>query len=293
MYKSILDAVLCPKCHGKLKLKSKKQINGEVIEGTLACTNNHKWKIEEGVINFESEEQEKTNNWSETYKEIDYDELDTKIKEKTPQIEIDAQEKAKEEIINLINKYQAKKVLDIATGRGLLLTKLVKNLGNNIDLVCVDLSFEVLKYDRIKAIKINPDAKINYIACDATKLPFLRDTFDLSVSFFGIQNMFDLASEGVREGVRVSKKGLINTSIVIKDDNPKIEVLNKLLSEHGYNFKVDSFTESHFHQLHKIDENYRVEVNNIFEGIGGKNENDLIPIEGEWFAIAISETDRG
>lgn len=175
----------------------------------------------------------------------------------------------------------------------MLLTKLVKNFGNNIDLVCVDLSFEVLKYDRIKSKNIDPNAKINYIACDATKLPFLSDTFDLSVSFFGIQNMFDLASEGIMEGVRVSKKGLINASIVIKDNNPKIEALNKLLAEHGYDFKIDSFTESYLHQLHEIDENYKVEVNNIFEGIGGKNENDLIPIEGEWFAIALIETDKG
>lgn len=292
MYKNILEVMVCPECQGKLKLESKKQINGEVIKGTLTCTNNHEWKIEEGVINFESEEQEKANNWSESYKEMNYDELDRKVKEKTPQIELDAQEKAKEKIINLINKYQAKKVLDIATGRGMLLTKLVKNFGNNIDLVCIDLSFEVLKYDRIKSMRINPDARINYIACDATKLPFLRDTFDLSVSFFGIQNMADLASEGIQEGVRVSKKGLINAGIVIKDDNPKIEVVNKLLAQHGYDFKVDSFTESHFHQLHKVDENYKVEVNNIFEGIGEKNENDLIPIEDEWFAIAISETDR-
>ncbi|MBS4535346.1 class I SAM-dependent methyltransferase [Clostridium sp. D2Q-14] len=291
MYKNILEMIVCPKCQGKLKLESEKQINGEVIDGMLACSNNHEWKIEEGVINFESKEQEKANNWSESYKEVDYDELDRKIKEKTPQIQLDAQEKAKKEIISLINKYQAKKVLDIATGRGILLIKLVKKFGNNIDLVCIDLSFDVLKYDRIKSMKINPDAKINYIACDASKLPFLRDMFDLSISFFGIQNMTDLTSKGVQEGVRVSKKGLINAGIVIKDDNSKIELLNKLLAEHGYDFKVDSVTESHFHQLHKIDESYKVKINNIFEGIGEENENDLIPIEGEWFAIAISETD--
>lgn len=292
MYMEILDILICPKCQAKLKLESKEHIASEVIEGTLLCAGNHQWKIEGGVINFESEEQENANNWNELYKKMDYEELDIRVKERTPKIEIDAQEKAIEEIIDLINKYQAKKVLDIATGRGILLSQLVKNFKNNIELVCVDLSFEVLKYDRIKCMKINPDARINYIACDATKLPFLRDTFDLSVSFFGVQNMGNLASEGIQEGVRVSSKGLINAGYVIKDDNPEIKSLNELVEQHGYDFKVDSVTESHFHQLHNIDESYRVEVTNVFEGIGEKNENDLIPIEGQWFALAISKTDR-
>ncbi|MCB2291521.1 class I SAM-dependent methyltransferase [Clostridium sp. CS001] len=292
MYNNILDMVVCPKCQEKFELESKEQINGEIIQGTLICINNHKWKVEEGVINFGSEEQQNANSWSESYKELNYDELDITIK-KTSQIELDAHKKGKEEIISLINKYEAKKILNIATGRGMLLTNLVKSFGNTIDLVCVDLSFEVLKYDRIKAMNIDPNAKINYIACDATKLPFLKDTFDLSVSFFGIQNMFNLALEGIKEGVFVSKKGLINSNMVIKDNNPKIEELNKLLAEQGYDFKTDSFTESYTRKLHEIDDNYKTYVTNIFEGIGEKNENDLIPIEGEWFALALNEVIKG
>jgi ubiquinone/menaquinone biosynthesis C-methylase UbiE len=201
-------------------------------------------------------------------------------------------EAAKAEVVNLIKRYNAKKILDIATGRGMLLTKLAKSCGSYIDLVCVDLSFEVLKYNRIKALSLNPDMKINFIACDATKLPFLSDGFDLAVSLVGIQNMGNFASQGISEAVRVSQKGLVNVGLIIRDDNPKIDELNKLLMDNGYDFKVDSFTESNFYKLHAAAGKHKVDVDNVFEGIAEKNENDMIPIEGEWFAAAISRTTK-
>ncbi len=292
MYSNILEYLTCPECKKSLDLNTKKQVNGEVIEGILRCSNNHEWKVEDGVINFESEEQKSVNNWSESYKQVDYEELENQIKERTPQIQLDAQERAKEEIIKLIDKHNAKNILDIATGRGMLLKRIVKNFGDEIDLVCIDLSFEVLKYDRMKANKINSNAKINYIACDATNLPFTNDAFDLSVSFAGIQNMLDKASKGIKEGVRVSKDKLINVGVVIKDDNPKIDLINKLLAENNIDYDVKTATESSFYQLHKINDNFKVEVDNIFEGIAEKNDNDLIPIEDEWFAIAIIKTKK-
>lgn len=293
MYKELLQIIICPECGEKLALNSKSEINGEVIEGILACINNHEWKIEDGIINFESKEQITVNNWSEVYNQINYDEFDKLVAERTPEVQLSANEAAKAGIIDFINRNRSKKILDIATGRGMLLTKLVESCGSSIDLVCVDLSFEVLKYDRIKTIKTNPNMKINYIACDATRLPFISNSFDLSVSFFGIQNMGNLASAGIQEGIRVSQTGLANVGFVIRDDNPKIDELNRLLIENGYDFKVDSCTESNFYKLHKIDDRFKVEVNNVFEGISEKNENDIIPIEGEWFAAVICKVIRG
>jgi ubiquinone/menaquinone biosynthesis C-methylase UbiE/uncharacterized protein YbaR (Trm112 family) len=290
LFKNILDKIVCPECGGKLKLDIKQEINGEVIKGILSCSNNHKWEVEDGVINFKSKEQEFANNWSEMYKEVNYDELDKKIKEGTPQSQLNGMECLKIEFINSIKSLKAEKVLDIATGRGMLMTRLVEALGDSIELTCVDLSFEVLKYDRIKSVRIDPNARVNYIACDATKLPFVNNAFDLSVSFFGIINMGDLTQKGVSEGERVSKNGLLNAGIVIKDDNPKIDELNKLLKDNGYDFNINSCTESSFYGAHKIDERYKVEISNIFEGIAEKNEFDIVPVEGEWFAYTICST---
>jgi len=290
MYKNILEILTCPKCQEKLQIETKKESKGEVIEGLLICTNYHQWQVEDGIIIFQAQEQKEVNNWNELYTDISYKELDDKIKDSTPQVELKAQKEGIKEINNIIKKKDSTKILDIATGRGMLLTELVQEFGSKISLVAVDLSARVLKYDRLKCKELNPKARINFIACDATELPILKDSLDLSVSFFGIQNMGSLIPEGIKEGVRVSKKGLINTGYIIKDDNPKIPSINKKLKKAGYDIRLDQFTESYFRQSHKLNDDYKVNVKKIFEGTGGNNKNDLIPIKDEWFALAISET---
>ena len=290
MYKNILEILTCPKCQEKLQIEAEKESNGEVIEGLLTCTNYHQWQVEDGIIIFQAQEQKEVNNWNELYKDISYKDLDDKIKDSTPQVELTAQKEGIREIINIVKKKDSTKILDIATGRGMLLTELVQEFGSKINLVAVDLSARVLKYDRLKCKELNPKARINFIACDATELPILKDSLDLSVSFFGIQNMGSLIPEGIKEGVRVSKKGLINTGYIIKDDNPEIPSVNKKLKKAGYEIRLDQFTESYFHQSHKLNDDYKVNVKKIFEGTGGNNKNDLIPIQDEWFALAISET---
>lgn len=102
--------------------------------------------------------------------------------------------------------------------------------------------------------------------------------------------MGELASRGVIEGVRVSKEALVNTGIVIKDDNPKISQINEQLKASGYDLKIDSNTETNFLNAHKIDDSFNVEVRNVFEGISGNNQHDLVPINEEWFGMALSIT---
>ena len=84
---------------------------------------------------------------------------------------------------------------------------MLKELQGKSQILCTDLSFEVLKYDRLKAKKINPKVKVNYIACDATKLPLKDNSIDTATSFFGIANMLNLTLEGIKEANRVLKNG--------------------------------------------------------------------------------------
>ena len=50
---SILDHLVCPSCHSELKLKTKKRIKNEIIDGTLICTKcNDKFKISRGIPRF-------------------------------------------------------------------------------------------------------------------------------------------------------------------------------------------------------------------------------------------------
>ena len=61
MYREILQILRCPKCNEELALITEKEEDSEIIAGKLKCKNNHCWQISEGVINFQSVEQEQFN----------------------------------------------------------------------------------------------------------------------------------------------------------------------------------------------------------------------------------------
>ena len=59
MYREILQILRCPKCNEELALITEKEEDSEIIAGKLKCKS-------EGVINFQSVEQEQFNNWTES-----------------------------------------------------------------------------------------------------------------------------------------------------------------------------------------------------------------------------------
>ena len=289
MYKEVLKLLKCPKCNKKLSLTIEKEENNEIIEGKLSCDSNHDWMIREGVINFASMEQNIVNNWTEYYDQYDYEELDKKLLEGTPKNIKAITDDAKKFIINSIKNKENEFILDIATGRGILYTEMIKDLKVESQIICTDLSFVVLKYDRLKAKKINPNIKVNYIACDATNLPFKDNTIDTTVSLFGIENMLELATYGIREAERVLKSGgvLLNTCTIIKEDSKGFEMLKEICSSNNISGAEEIFLKSAIKKAH-IEANFNsTDVITIGESIGEKSDSDLIPFEGEWFGVVV------
>ena len=291
MYKEILKLLKCPKCNGELSLTIEKEENSEIIDGKLSCNDGHDWLIREGIINFGSVEQELANNWTESYEKYNDEEMDKKLLEGVPQNFRIISNKAKKFIIDSVNNKENEFILDIATGRGGLFKEMVKHLKTESQIICTDLSFVVLKYDRLTAKKINPEAKVNYIACDATKLPFKDNSIDTAVSFFGIANMLDLAADGIKEAKRVLKLGhsLLDSYVIIKEGSEGFKMLKEFCKENkiigGEEFTLKSgiekaYIEAGFH---------RTDIVTIGESMGEKNDFDLMPFEGEWFAIVVGE----
>ncbi|MDI6617730.1 MAG: class I SAM-dependent methyltransferase [Clostridiales bacterium] len=217
--------------------------------------------------------------------------MDKKISGGVPQNQTIIGDKTKKFIIDSINNKENEFILDIATGRGALFKKMVKHLKTESQIICTDLSFVVLKYDRLRAKKINPEIKVNYIACDATNLPFKNNTIDTAVSFFGIQNMLNLASDGIKEAKRVLKvgKSLFDSYVVIKEHSEGFKILknfckdNKIIGAEKFALKTEiqkSYIQANFN---------RADIVTIGESIGEKNGSDLLPFEGEWFAIVVVE----
>ena len=292
MYREILELLKCPQCSCELSLEVEREESSEIVEGRLICNSGHNYIINEGVINFNSLEQTLANNWTESYEQYDYDELDKEILEKVPKNQIQLGNKVKEYIIDSIKNEENEFILDIATGRGELFREMLKILKNNSQIICTDLSFEVLKYDRLKAKKINASAKVNYIACDATNLPFKDNTIDANVSFYGIQNMLNLASDGMRESRRVLKLGKIalDSYIIIDEYCKGFKTLTGFCEDNtiigAENVAIKSGIEKAYTEANFT----RTDIITIGESIGEKNELDLLPFEDEWFAIVVSES---
>lgn len=289
MIKEVIEILKCPVCGEGLTLTERKSEKDEVIEGTLECSNNHKWQIRDGVIDFGSQEQGNGNNWSEYYKEMSYEEMDRTILEATPKNQRVLNEKCKNFVIDKVNNSNIKTLVDVATGRGMLLTELVKRIEGDINIISTDLSFQVLMYDRVKVKKLNQKAKVTYIACDATNLPLKNNSIDMVVSFMGIINMGDKILDGIKDANRVliDNGKLMNCGIIIEKETEKYKEFESLLKQEQIKMDLTSFTENCFKLLHE--KHFKeVKLERIGESIGEKNELDGLPFEGEWFSMDIA-----
>lgn len=292
MYREIVNLLKCPKCSENLCLSIEIEENTEIIEGKLSCKNGHNWVIQHGIINFASEEQELTNNWTEAYEEFNDEEMDKKILEGVPQNQKFLVDKAKEYIIDRIYSENNKFILDIATGRGSLFKEMIKDLKNESQIICTDLSFTVLKHDRLRGKEINPDAKVNYVACDATQLPFKDNSIDFAVSFFGIQNMLNLAGKGIDQVKRVlkSERMFLDSYIIIKEDSDGFIKFKDFCTCNNIMGAEEFTIKTGIEKAYAIADLPIRNMKNIGESIGEKNELDLIPFEKEWFAMLVVES---
>lgn len=291
MYKDILHLLRCPACMGELKLSITEEKDDEILNGSLTCNDGHTWLIHDGVIDFNSREQEFANNWSEFEEQMGFDEMDNMIREKTPENIKKLNTEAIQKVVNTINVQSPEFVLDIATGRGTLLCELAKNAGSSTAIIALDLSYAILRSDRMKIKKINSAAKISYIACDASNLPFKDNSIDMAASFYGLSNMLDLMPKGVQEAGRTLKPGksLLSVDIAVKEDSKGYEALKKFAKDNNITLP-DKYAAMEGLELRYINRTFKfLKVDTVGEGIGIKNELDLLPFEDEWFAVIIVE----
>lgn len=291
MYPELIPILQCPTCGSPLALtKTELHEQDEIITGILSCPCGRSYPIIDGVLDFHVKEQEFANNWADTYKSMDYEELDSKVERQTPANAKEINETIKQYITRELNQNKPQVILDIASGRGMLSTHIAKHIEYEPMFILSDLSFPVLKYDRLKLKKINPKLRANFIACDCSKLPLKDKSIDNCVSFYGIVNMCDIAKAGIEESRRVLKEQglLLNTAIAIDCETEVAKEYEKAFREQYniYSFKKTSSMEG-LQKLHQEAGFDAIEIITLGEGIGEKNELDAVPIEGEWFAMVL------
>ena len=292
MYKDILGALHCPICLKKFQLYEQQTEREEVIEGVLVCCNNHRYAVHKGVIDFCSQEQEGMNQWSELIENNDYEKLDQTVEEKKTVKEREQQQLHLNSIVEVAAQMEKGYIVDVASGRGMLLTKLAERVKESVHLIATDLSFDILMYDRIKLKKINPKARVSFIACDATAMPFESSFADMVVSFFGVANMLGIVDKGVKEAARITKENgtFLNGFLVIKEDSKGFELVKQICDENNMHGAERTYLDEIMRELHEKHFSKVVThevVVDIRENI--ENQMDLLPYQGEWFAYVTYE----
>lgn len=290
MYREMLELLVCPDCHSSFQLTEISVIDEEIIEGILWCEHGHRYWIHEGVVDFCTQEQGMANQWSEMYQETDYETLDKEIEQAQSAEEIARQNQLFERFIEELSTLKQGTIVDIASGRGMLLRALAPHLNAQVQLIATDLSYQVLRYDRLKLKKINPHLRVNYLTCDATKLPLKDGCVDRAVSFFGIANMLGLVDQGIQEAARILKSGgkLLNALIVIHEHSRGFAALQQFCQENEADGAQQAYVLSTLQAMHQA-AFPTVACQVVYEGISPVNDQqlDLLPYPGEWFGQII------
>ena len=129
-------------------------------------------------------------------------------------------------VVDIIAKTKADRILDIATGTGDLAINLAKT--NAKEIIGLDISNGMLEVGRKKIAHKKLDDKIKLILGDSENIPFEDNSFDAITVAFGVRNFEDL-EKGLSEILRVLKPN--GTFVILETSVP-----TKVPFKQGYKF---------------------------------------------------------
>jgi demethylmenaquinone methyltransferase/2-methoxy-6-polyprenyl-1,4-benzoquinol methylase len=98
------------------------------------------------------------------------------------------------------------KTLDLCAGTADLTLALLAAGKNGARVVALDFSREMLELARGKVNRADKNARVSFVEADALTLPFADNSFDATMSAFGLRNLSDL-EKGLSEMARVTRAG--------------------------------------------------------------------------------------
>ncbi|ALE93104.1 ubiquinone biosynthesis methyltransferase UbiE [Arthrobacter alpinus] len=123
-------------------------------------------------------------------------------------------------VVDAVGAVPGQKVLDLAAGTG---TSSEPYADAGVDVVACDFSVGMLKVGKRR----RPD--IDFIAGDATNLPFADNSFDATTISFGLRNVID-PKKALQEMLRVTKPG--GKLVVAEFSHPTNAVFRTVYSEY-------------------------------------------------------------
>lgn len=125
------------------------------------------------------------------------------------------EKEASKSYCNLMKNYNLYKkgdnILDIGSACGHFYFSFYNRLDKDIDYTGVDITYQYLKWG--KEIFKN-HSKVNFVQCDALKLPFKEKSYDIVI--VNLFHFFPNLSEVMSEALRVSKKRVIWRTLIGK-----------------------------------------------------------------------------
>ncbi len=123
-------------------------------------------------------------------------------------------------VVDAVGALPGQRVLDLAAGTG---TSSEPFADAGVAVVACDFSVGMLKVGKRR----RPD--IDFIAGDATNLPFADDSFDASTISFGLRNVVD-PKKALREMLRVTKPG--GKVVVAEFSHPTLSLFRTVYTEY-------------------------------------------------------------
>ncbi|MCV2518698.1 MAG: bifunctional demethylmenaquinone methyltransferase/2-methoxy-6-polyprenyl-1,4-benzoquinol methylase UbiE [Candidatus Lightella neohaematopini] len=135
-------------------------------------------------------------------------------------------------LINYSDVSYGEKILNLACGTGDLTYKLSSLVGNDGEIILLDINFSMLKNSRIKLRNIGILGNINYIQGDAEELPFSKNIFDCIIISFGIRNFLN-KDQVLKSSYKILKLG--GRIIILEFSKPLINIFRKIYNLYSFN----------------------------------------------------------
>lgn len=200
-----LEYVRCPETGGKLKLsKINKQEGEEIVSATLTNDNGKEFFVENGIPDLiTANDLVGDALFARNYYRGIASTYDENV-DITFDLYFEDELESRNYMIDLLNLSPENRVLEISAGTGKDSQLILKRLSEKGELICLDVSPDMLYYAKQKLSKFN-----NYteaISGSACNLPFEDNSFDSLYCFAGVGH-FPSIEKGLSEMARVVKPG--------------------------------------------------------------------------------------
>ena len=129
----------------------------------------------------------------------------------------------KKNLIELMNIQNNDKIIDVGSGTGDLI-QIMQRKKSNLSITSIDLNIEMLKSAR-KKFTNKKRKNLNWINCNAEKLPFKDDVFDKYIISFCLRNI-TFVDKALSEAIRILKPG--GTFFCLEFSTPQTPVVNSI-----------------------------------------------------------------